>query len=45
MLNFGKPEQSLDDQGNYTATSTMTVVPEFELPEYKASKSRFPLPK
>ena len=32
VLSFGKPEQSLDDQGNYTATSTMTVVPEFELP-------------
>ena len=42
MLNFGKPEQSLDDQGNYTATSTMTVVPEFELPEYKGIEVKVP---
>ena len=42
VLNFGKPEQSLDDQGNYTATSTMTVVPEFELPEYKGIEVKVP---
>ena len=42
VLNFGKPEQSLDDQGNYTATSAMTVVPEFELPEYKGIEVKVP---
>ncbi|WP_416993059.1 trigger factor [Akkermansia sp.] len=42
VLNFGKPEQSIDEQGNYTATSTMTVVPEFELPEYKGIEVKVP---
>lgn len=42
VLNFGKPEQSLDDKGNYTATSAMTVVPEFELPEYKGIEVTVP---
>lgn len=42
VLNFGKPEQTLDAQGNYSATSTMTVVPEFELPEYKGIEVKVP---
>ncbi len=35
VLNFGTPEHSFDEAGAYTVSSTMTIVPEFELPEYK----------
>lgn len=42
VLNFGKPEQSLDDKGIYTVTCPMTVVPEFELPEYKGIEVTVP---
>ncbi len=42
VLNFGQPEHSIDENGNYTATSTMTVVPEFELPEYKGIEVSVP---
>ncbi len=35
VLNFGTPDHSFDEAGAYTVSSTMTIVPEFELPEYK----------
>lgn len=35
VLSFGKPEQTLGDDGAYSVTSTMTIVPDFDLPEYK----------
>lgn len=35
VLNFGTPEQSINDDGSYKLTTTMTVVPDFDLPEYK----------
>lgn len=35
VLNFGKPEQEIGEDGTYNVKTTMTVVPEFELPEYK----------
>ena len=34
VLDFGTPEGSLKEDGSYTLTATLTVVPEFELPEY-----------
>ena len=34
VLDFGSPEGSVAEDGSYTLTATLTVVPEFELPEY-----------
>ncbi len=34
VLDFGTPEGSIAEDGSYTLTATLTVVPEFELPEY-----------
>ena len=34
VLDFGTPEGTTAEDGSYTLTSTLTVVPEFELPEY-----------
>ncbi|MDO5471683.1 MAG: trigger factor [Akkermansia sp.] len=34
VLDFGTPECSLNEDGSYTVKSTLTVVPDFELPEY-----------
>lgn len=35
VLDFGSPEVVVGEDGSYTLTTTATVVPEFELPEYK----------
>lgn len=35
VLNFGKPEHSIDKDGSYQVTTTMTIIPDFDLPEYK----------
>lgn len=34
VLDFGTPEGSMAEDGAYTVSSTLTVVPDFELPEY-----------
>ncbi len=34
VLDFGTPEGVVAEDGSYTLKSTLTVVPEFELPEY-----------
>lgn len=34
VLDFGTPEGSFQQDGSYTLTTTLTVVPDFELPEY-----------
>ncbi len=34
VLDFGTPEGGMAEDGSYTLKSTLTVVPEFELPEY-----------
>ncbi len=34
VLDFGTPEGGEQEDGSYTLSSTMTIVPEFELPEY-----------
>ncbi len=34
VLDFGTPEGTIAEDGSYTLTATLTVVPEFELPEY-----------
>ncbi len=34
VLDFGAPEGGEQADGSYTLTATMTIVPEFELPEY-----------
>ncbi len=34
VLDFGTPEGGEQADGSYTLTATMTIVPEFELPEY-----------
>ena len=42
VLNFGQPEQSIDENGNYTASTSLTIVPTFELPEYKGIEVSVP---
>ncbi len=34
VLDFGTPEGAVAEDGSYTLKATLTVVPEFELPEY-----------
>ena len=34
VLDFGTPELAAQNDGSYTLTATLTIVPEFELPEY-----------
>ena len=34
VLDFGSPEASAQEDGSWTLTSTLTIVPDFELPEY-----------
>ncbi len=34
VLDFGKPEGGKQEDGSYTLSSTITIVPDFELPEY-----------
>ncbi len=34
VLDFGTPEGAVQEDGTYTLSATMTIVPEFELPEY-----------
>lgn len=34
VLDFGTPEGTVAEDGSYTLTSTLTIVPSFELPEY-----------
>lgn len=34
VLDFGTPEGKVAEDGSYTLTSTLTIVPSFELPEY-----------
>lgn len=34
VLDFGTPELSVQEDGSCTLTSSLTIVPEFELPEY-----------
>jgi len=34
VLDFGTPEGSIQKDGSYVLSSTLTVVPEFELPDY-----------
>ncbi len=38
VLDFGTPESGEQEDGSYMLTSTMTIVPEFELPEYMGLK-------
>lgn len=34
VLDFSAPQFALQDDGSYSITSTLTIIPEFELPEY-----------
>ncbi len=34
VLEFGKPEGSFQEDGSYSISSDMTIVPEFDLPDY-----------
>lgn len=34
VLDFGSPEASVQEDGSWKLTSTLTIVPDFELPEY-----------
>lgn len=34
VLEFSAPQFALQDDGSYNITSTLTIIPEFELPEY-----------
>ncbi len=42
ILDFGTVEASFGEDGSYTLNSTITIVPEFELPEYKGLKVTIP---
>ncbi len=42
VLDFGKPEESFDADGAFNVTSTLTIVPNFTLPEYKGIEVTVP---
>ena len=42
VLDFGTPELAEQEDGSLTLSSTLTIVPEFELPEYKGIEVTVP---
>lgn len=42
VLNFGTPDHSIEDDGTYKAITTLTIVPDFELPDYKGIEVTVP---
>ncbi len=42
VLNFGTPEHAIAEDNTYTLTTTLTIVPDFELPEYKGIEVTVP---
>lgn len=42
VLDFGKPEESYDKDGAFSVTTTLTIVPNFTLPEYKGIEVTVP---
>ncbi len=42
VLDFGSPEGAVQEDGSYTLSATMTIVPDFELPEYMGLEVTLP---
>ena len=42
VLDFGTPEAGVQEDGSYSLTTTLTIVPEFELPEYMGLEVSIP---
>ncbi len=42
VLDFGTPEGGEQEDGSYTLTTTLTIVPDFELPEYMGLEVTIP---
>lgn len=42
VLDFGKPVESYEQDGAFTVTSSLTIVPDFTLPEYKGIEVTVP---
>ncbi len=42
VLNFGTPDHGITDENEYHLTTTLTIVPDFDLPEYKGIEVTVP---